>query len=215
MGHGGTATAERLGGGAAREGIEEGGLAAGLVALGGGGGGERRIDVGGEGGAFEAGPVECAAFDEALDDFFVHLAGIETGAEILEGFEGAVQPALLDGGFHGGFADVLDGGEAVADAGGFAGHLGGEFQGAAVDVGREDADAHAFAFADEDGDFVGVADFVAQYGGHELDGVIRLEKGGLVADPAVGDAVAFVEAVAGEFFEQVEDLVGFFLRRSG
>ncbi len=76
----------------------------------------------------------------------------------------------------------------------------------AVDVRRLDLDAHALAVAAEFGELVGVGDVERQGGGHELDGVVRLEIGGLVADDRIGGGVALVEAVIRELGEKVEDL---------
>jgi hypothetical protein len=39
-------------------------------------------------------------------------------------------------------------------------------------------------------------------------GIIGLEIGGLIGDQRVGGGVGFVESVAGELFENIEDLVG-------
>ena len=47
-----------------------------------------------------------------------------------------------------------------------------------------------------------------QHGGHEGHRVVRLEVGGLVGEHGVGDAVALVEAVAGEGLDVVPQLLG-------
>ena len=71
-------------------------------------------------------------------------------------------------------------------------------------------DAHALAFADEVGDFVGIVDFVAEDAGHEFHGEVGFQVGGVVGDDAVGCGVRFVKTVLSEFFEEVEDFVGLF-----
>ena len=77
-----------------------------------------------------------------------------------------------------------------------------------VEVGREDLDAHAVALGNEDADFVGVVDFVGEQRGHELDRMVRLQPCGPIRDVAVAGGVGFVEAVAGEHLDLVENLAG-------
>ena len=48
--------------------------------------------------------------------------------------------------------------------------------------------------------------------GHEFDRIVRFEPGGLVREKRVGTRMRFVETVPGEFFHQVENVDGFFLR---
>ena len=76
-------------------------------------------------------------------------------------------------------------------------------------MGAVDGDVEGVAFVDEVGDFVGVAEFAGEEGGHKFDGVVGFEVGGSVSEDGVGGGVGFVEAVAGEFFEEVEDFAGF------
>ena len=151
--------------------------------------------------------VEGAGLDEVLEDLAVDGAPVEASREILERSEFAFRLALADDGLHRAFADVLDRGETVADRVTF----GDELEHGPVHIGREDGDAHALAFGDKGGDLVGVVDFVRQDRGHELDRVVRLEVGGVIADEPVGGGVRLVEAVSREFFEKVEDVVGLFL----
>ena len=77
-------------------------------------------------------------------------------------------------------------------------------------LGGKDGDAHRLRLGDEERDLVGVVEFVGEQRGHELDRVARLEPRGLVGDDAVAGGVGLVEAVAGEFVEDVEELVGLF-----
>ncbi len=86
------------------------------------------------------------------------------------------------------------------------------FRRAVIHVRRQNRNAHALTFADENRNLVRVVDFVAEQSGHELDRIIRLQIRGLIADQAVGRAVALVESVAGEFFQQIENRVRFLLR---
>src|SRR3546814_1081632 len=55
---------------------------------------------------------------------------------------------------------------------------------------------------------VGIVHVGRQGGGQKFGRVIMLEPGRLVSDQGIGGRVAFVEAVAGEFFHQVEQLDG-------
>ena len=77
-----------------------------------------------------------------------------------------------------------------------------------VDRGRVHRDAEALGVLAELGELVGDVDVELHRGGQELDRVIRLEIGRLVGQQGVGGGVRFVEAVIGEFRQQVEDLVG-------
>ena len=85
-----------------------------------------------------------------------------------------------------------------------------ESEGAFIDIGGENRDAEAGAFGDENADFVDFADLVTEDRGHVLDGIICFEISGLVADPSVSGRVRSVKAVAGEFFESIENFVGDF-----
>src|SRR6058998_3238661 len=86
-----------------------------------------------------------------------------------------------------------------------------KFQTTLVDIRRQDGNAHPFAFADENGNFFGVVDLIAQQTRHEFHRVMRLEIGRLITDHAISRAVALVESVTSEFFQQIENGVGFFL----
>ena len=112
---------------------------------------------------------------------------------------------------HGGAADLLDGGQGVAD-GEFAAGLAlkGEVGAGAVDVGRQQGDGHAAGFLAQGGEAVGVVDGQRHAGGDEGFGVVGLHPGGLVGDQGVRGRVAFVEAIIGELGHQVEDFAGLF-----
>ena len=53
--------------------------------------------------------------------------------------------------------------------------------------------------------------FRSEQRGHEFDGIMRLQPGRLVGEKGVGAGMRFVEAVAGEFGDQVENAFGLFL----
>ena len=62
-------------------------------------------------------------------------------------------------------------------------------------------------FLDQDRELRGVAQIVGHHRREELDRIVRLQPRRLIRDNRVGGGVRFVEAVAREFFEQVEDFV--------
>jgi len=79
----------------------------------------------------------------------------------------------------------------------------------AVDAGRRPGQAQPLAHLLEiDRQLVGEVDIAIHHAGHEFHRVIGLEPGGLVAHHRVGGGVGLVEAVIGEFLQQVKDLVG-------
>ena len=87
-----------------------------------------------------------------------------------------------------------------------------KLQTAPVDIRWENGNAHSFAFANENGNFFRVIDLVAEQTRHKFHRVMRLEIRRLITDHTIGRAVAFVEPVTGEFFQQIENGVRFFLR---
>ena len=139
--------------------------------------------------------------------------------------------SLANCGFHRAFAHVFDRSQSVAD-GPVAGvgdpdclWLGRatgvndagysfrrKFQSALIDIRRQNVDAHAFAFANEDRNLVGVVNLVAEQASHELNRVMRFQVSGLITDEPVSRAVALVKSVACKFLEQIEDGVRLFFR---
>ena len=78
-------------------------------------GAQGAIDFAEELGTLFAGPIEGAALYEAFQRFLIGLLGVDPGTKLFEGLEGAIFFALLDGGGHGGFADILDRSETITD----------------------------------------------------------------------------------------------------
>ena len=76
-----------------------------------------------------------------------------------------------------------------------------------MDVRRPDLDPHPAALGDGRGDLLLVVAERGQHGGHVVDGVVRLQVGGLVGDQPVAGGVGLVEAVALERLEGSEDRV--------
>src|SRR5207248_11010112 len=63
-------------------------------------------------------------------------------------------------------------------------------------------------FVDVLAELGGVGHVVGHHGAVELNRIIGLQVGCLIGDDRIGRGVGFVEAVAGEFFEQIKNLVG-------
>jgi hypothetical protein len=101
-------------------------------------------------------------------------------------------------------ADALDRRERVADRA----LVDVEDHARAVDGGRFDDDAETLRLTAEFRELVGVVEIERHQRGEELDRVVRLHVGGLVRDQRISRRVRLVEAVIGEFREQVEYLVG-------
>ncbi len=76
----------------------------------------------------------------------------------------------------------------------------------AVHVRRQQGDLEPAQLLAELVQLVGIAQVVGHGGGHELDGMVGLEVGGLDRDQGVGRGVTLVEAVAGELVDLLEDL---------
>ena len=77
---------------------------------------------------------------------------------------------------------------------------------------RHDIDAEPQRILAEVGQLVGVAHIERHRRGEEFDRIMRLQIGGLVRNDRIGGGVRLVEAVVGEFRQQVEDEVGLRLR---
>ena len=177
----------------------------------------------------DAGPVaegvERPHPDEALQGLLVDLAQIDPAGEVLEGGEGAPGRAGPEDDFHGPHTDVLHRGQ--AESNGRTGRYGkgvsgllfqlpplgrvlgklfdGEGELTLVDVRGEDFDAHAPRFGDEVRHLVLVVQLHFQERGHVFHRVVGLEERGLHGDFGVVRGMAFVEAVAGEELDVVED----------
>ena len=83
----------------------------------------------------------------------------------------------------------------------------GELEVGLIDIWREYADAHGTALVHELDDFGDVVEVTAQRTSHVLCGVVRLEVGCLIGDPAVAGSMALVEGVAGELCPVGPDLL--------
>lgn len=100
-------------------------------------------------------------------------------------------------------ADALDGVQPKTDA--FVG--GGEAHAAGVDIWRQHGNAETATFADVKGHFVDAIDEGIQRFCHKFLWIMAFEPACLEGEQTVGGAVALVEAVAGEVFDEFEDLL--------
>ena len=88
--------------------------------------------------------------------------------------------------------------------------LHGKFRVGAVDIRRQDPDAHAAAGLDVEGDLIRVGGNGIHQRGHEFHGIILLQPRGFHGHARVGRGVRFVEGVAGEGGHLVINLLGGF-----
>ena len=77
-----------------------------------------------------------------------------------------------------------------------------------IDVGTQGLDAQELRLSDVLTQLGGVALIVGHHGAEKLHRVVRLQPSRLVGHDGIGCRVRFIEAVAREFLQQVEDLVG-------
>ena len=83
-----------------------------------------------------------------------------------------------------------------------------------VDVRRLDLDAEPLRLGAKFRELVGVVEFERHRRRQELHRVMRLHIGGVIGHQRIGGGVALVEAVVGEFCEQLEDRIGLPLRHA-
>ena len=148
--------------------------------------------------------IQGAGMDEGFEHLLVGLAGMDPLAEIVQGQEIPLL-ALGQDGVDRGLAHALDRAQAVED---LAVVAGAEGIVGAVDVRRQNAQPHLAALLDQRYHLVGVVHVRRQHRGHEFRREMRLQPERLVRDQGIGRRVGLVEAIAGEFFHQVEDVVG-------
>ncbi len=84
----------------------------------------------------------------------------------------------------------------------------GEHRTALVDIRRQHFNAVAAALVDKLDHTVDGVNFAGEQGRHKLDGKVGFEISRLVGNQRIGGAVGFIEAVATEFFDQVEQIGG-------
>eukprot|EP01022_Parablepharisma_sp_SALTPOND_P029433 TRINITY_DN734_c3_g1_i1.p2 TRINITY_DN734_c3_g1~~TRINITY_DN734_c3_g1_i1.p2 ORF type:complete len:1458 (-),score=543.13 TRINITY_DN734_c3_g1_i1:22429-26802(-) len=154
--------------------------------------------------------IEGAGTDQRIDGTAIDLLLVDPLGEVEEVLEGTVLARFQDG-FDGVLPCPLDRPQAITDLGGLLARLthGHEAVVGLVDVRRQDGQlADVERVLDEDLDLVRVFHGQRQVGGHERGGMVGLQVGRVVGQQRIGGRVRLVEAVAGELFHQVEDLVG-------
>ena len=131
--------------------------------------------------------------------------------EVVEAEERAAALARLDDRLDGLEADALDRTQPEVDDS-LLGHP--EVDLSLVDVRRQHLDPHPPAVVDmfdEELVALGAVHLGGEHGRHELGRVMGLEVSGLESDHRVRRAVRFVESIAAEVFDQLEDLSRLFL----
>src|SRR6185437_11634003 len=118
------------------------------------------------------GKIESSSPDQVFQDFSIDRLGIQTTAIVLDRVERTVLLAFRDRGFHGGFADVFDGGESVSNTSPLCLNFRHELQITPVDVGWQNRYSEPLAFRDEDSNFFRVVDFVTEQSGHEFNRIV-------------------------------------------
>ena len=167
-----------------------------------------RFDLGQHRLAGIAQAVQCPGFDEGFDHLFVDLGGVDPGDKVAQIPERTLLAGFQNG-THGDIPGPLDGAQAEENRRFALDLIGDKSQVGAVDVGGQQLDPHVLDRIDVADYLGGVVLLQGQLGCHELGGVVTLEVGSVEGDHGVGGGVGFVEAVAGEFDDQIEELGGF------
>ncbi len=153
--------------------------------------------------------VEGACLHEALQQPLVQHALVEPFGEVEQVLEGAVGLSLLGEARHRLLADALDGRQRIPDRLlAVRGLLDGELGRGLVHVGRQQLDIDLVEVAAIAVELFHVAHVEGHRGGEELDRMVGLEIGGLVADQRVSCGVGLVEAVTRELVDLIEDRRG-------
>ncbi len=144
--------------------------------------------------------------NQRFDAAGAHVLGRHAIEEVVEAQERALPFPRLDDHLHGLEPHAFDRAQPKIDL-----SKGGDpkFEMPFVDVRGQDLDSHPAAVLDVlDKELValGAIHLRAEDGGHELGRIMGLEKRGLIGDQCVGGTVRFIEAVAAEELDQVEDL---------
>src|SRR4051812_22261229 len=130
--------------------------------------------------------VERTDLGERLEDLAVDETEVDARAEVGQRSEGAAILASRDDRLDRALADILDRKQAEPDRR----PLDSELDIGAVDVGRENLDAHPPALGDRRGNLFLVRAERCEDGSHVLDGVIRLEIRRLVGDESVAERMS-------------------------
>ena len=167
---------------------------------------QRPIDRGEELRAPGAERIECPGFDQALDRRAIGDGRIDAGTEIEQAAERSIFTPCRDDSARRVSAAALDRGQPKHDL-----PLGdGEIGVRAIHVRIDHFDIHPpaiFEMLDERILFleIPIGNVPREQRRHEFDRIMGLEIGRHVGDQGIGGRMAFVEAVAGEFFDQAEE----------
>ena len=148
--------------------------------------------------------VESPALDQRFERAPVQRLQVDALREVFDAVERRARFASGDNAVRRALSDILDRREAVDDRGVAVDIVQLEVGAAAVDVGRQHADAEAHAFGHGLGDAL-VRAGAGQHGGHVLVRVVRFQVRRLVGDRAVAGGMRLVERIARERFDEVED----------
>ena len=165
--------------------------------------GAQRIQSLQDPGAVVVQPVEGPGTGQHLQRPFAHPLHVHAAGKVVHVAERRIAAGLVDQ-FHGLHPHALERTQRIVDAALAHGKSGV----GPVHAGGNDSNAHAVAFALVDRQLVGQVKIAVHHRRHELDRVVRLEPGRLVADDGIGRRMGLVEAVIGELFQKVEDLAG-------
>ena len=187
---------------------EQAALPADLGILDAGSSGEQGFGHGEDAGAVGVHAIEGPGPGQPFELALVEQAWIDAVREIIDAGERTVLAALDHQLFHRPLANALQRGERVADGEAIVGLLDREFRLAGVHTRGQASNAHPAHVVAEDCEFIRQVQVVAHRGGEEFVRIMRLQIGGLVGQQGVGRRVAFVETIAGELVDQIEQLVG-------
>ena len=152
--------------------------------------------------------IEGARPDQCLGAAGPHVPGGDALEEVVQALKRALELARLDDRLDGLESNPLDRSQAEVDLA-LAGDP--EIDLPLVDIRQQDLDLHPTAVVDMFNKKLvplGAVHLRREHGRHELGRVVRLQVSGLKGDQGVSRAMRFVEAVAAEMDDQVEDLGG-------
>ena len=164
---------------------------------------ERIIEAGHQHPAVFPERVEGTGTHQRLDRPAIDLARIGTAAKIKQVEERPAAPPGDEQIFDGPLTQALDSAEAIDN---LVVRVYREHVLPLVHIGQFQHQLHGPALFHEHHYLVRVLQFRTHHRRHERCGIVGLQPGGLVGHQGVGRGVGFIEAVAGKFFHQVEDL---------
>ena len=141
--------------------------------------------------------VERTGVGKALEGFLVDGAQVHALGQVKKVLVKTTGVAFLDQVAHGGLTRPFDGSQPEADLPGLV-HV--KHDRAFVHVGAQHGHAHAFAFFEEESDFLNVAQRGGQHGGHVFGRVVRFQIRRLVGHQGIASGVRLVERIRGKGF---------------